>query len=109
VPGKSPVKMQPVILDIFFLGELHTVCMYRGQVSLRVVNVPWTHLDPLAFILHLLNQFWIAVMFVCSSYEAVAGSLSVASSAVSSTKVTVVDSGEVGRSVVYSRYNSIWV
>jgi hypothetical protein len=34
-----------------------------------------------------------------------AGSLSVATTAVSSAKVAVVDSGEVGRSAVYSRYN----
>jgi hypothetical protein len=27
VPGKSPVKVYPKILDIFFLGELHTVYM----------------------------------------------------------------------------------
>jgi hypothetical protein len=35
-----------------------------------------------------------------------AGSLSVASTAVSSTKVAVVDSCEVGRSAMYSRYNN---
>jgi hypothetical protein len=29
VPGKSPVKVQPKILDIF-LRELHIVYMYRG-------------------------------------------------------------------------------
>jgi hypothetical protein len=34
------------------------------------------------------------------------GSLSVASTAVSSAKVAVVDSGDVGRSAVYSRYNN---
>jgi hypothetical protein len=34
-----------------------------------------------------------------------AGSLSVATTAVSSANVAVVDSGEVGRSAVYSRYN----
>jgi hypothetical protein len=34
-----------------------------------------------------------------------AGSLSVASTAVSSAKVAVVDSGEVGRSAVYIKYN----
>jgi hypothetical protein len=34
-----------------------------------------------------------------------AGSLSVATTAVSSAKVAVVDSGEIGRSAVYSRYN----
>jgi hypothetical protein len=35
-----------------------------------------------------------------------AGSLSVVTTAVSSAKVAVVDSGEVGRSAVYSRYNN---
>jgi hypothetical protein len=35
-----------------------------------------------------------------------AGSLSVVTTAVSSAKVSVVDSGEVGRSAVCSRYNS---
>jgi hypothetical protein len=35
-----------------------------------------------------------------------AGSLSVASTAVSSANVDVEDSGEVGRSAVYRRYNN---
>jgi hypothetical protein len=35
-----------------------------------------------------------------------AGSLSMATTAASSAKVAVVDSGEDGRSAVYSRYNS---
>jgi hypothetical protein len=35
VSGKSPVKMQPEIFDIFFLGELHIVYMDRwgGHIS----------------------------------------------------------------------------
>jgi hypothetical protein len=53
-----------------------------------------------------LNQFWIAATFVRSFCEAVTGSLSVASIAVSSAKFAVIDSGEVGRSAVYSRYNN---
>jgi hypothetical protein len=36
------------------------------------------------------------------------GSLSVATTAVSSAKVDVVDPGEVGRSAVYSRYKIKW-
>jgi hypothetical protein len=36
-------------------------------------------------------------MLLCSLYEAMAGSMSVASTAVSSAKVVVVESGEVGR------------
>jgi hypothetical protein len=38
--------------------------------------------------------------------EAMAGSLSVATTAVLSAQVAVVYSGEVGRSAVYSRYNN---
>jgi hypothetical protein len=34
--------------------------MDQGHISLRVVNVTWIDLDLLAFILHFLNQFWIA-------------------------------------------------
>jgi hypothetical protein len=57
VPGKSPVKVQPKILDIS-LVELHIAHMDRGggggggPVSLLVLNVTWIDLDPLAFILH---------------------------------------------------------
>jgi hypothetical protein len=48
VPGKSPVKVQP---EIFY-------------ISLHVVNVTFTDLDLLAFILHFLNQYWIAARLV---------------------------------------------
>jgi hypothetical protein len=71
-----------------------------------VVNVTWIELDPLAFIPHFLNQFWIASRSVCSFCEVMAGSLSVATTAASSAKFAVVDSGEVGKSAVYSRYNN---
>jgi hypothetical protein len=69
------------------------------------VNVTCIDLDPLAFILHFLHQPWIATRFVCNS-EAMAGSRSVSSNAVSSAKVAVIDSSEAGRSAVYSRYNN---
>jgi hypothetical protein len=42
----------------------------------------------------------------CSSCEAMAGSLFVATTAVLPAKVAVIYSGEVGRSAVYSRYNN---
>jgi hypothetical protein len=77
-----------------------------GHVSLRAVNVTWIDLDPLAYIPHLLNQFRIASRLVCSFCETMAGSLSVVSIAVSSAKVAVIDSYEVGRSAVYIRYNN---
>jgi hypothetical protein len=41
---------------------------------------------------------------VCNFWEAVAGSLSVATTALSSAKVAAKESGEVGRAAVYSRY-----
>jgi hypothetical protein len=106
VPGKSPVKMQSEILDIF-LGELHIVYLDQGgwHVSLRVVNMTWIDLNPLAFILHFLNQFWIASRLVCSFCEAMARSLSVATTAASSAEAAVVNSGEVGRSSAYRWYN----
>jgi hypothetical protein len=71
-----------------------------------VVSVTWTDLDPLALILHALSQFWIIARLVCILREAMTGSLSVASTAASSAKVAVIDSGEVGRSAVYGRYNN---
>jgi hypothetical protein len=55
-----------------------------------------------SFLSPFLNQFWIAIRLVCSFCEAMAGSGSVASTAVSLANVAVVDSGEVGRSAVYS-------
>jgi hypothetical protein len=61
-------------------------------------------LDPLAFVLHFLNQFWIARWLVCTLCEAFAGSLSMATTAVLSAKFTVVDSGEVGKHAVYIKY-----
>jgi hypothetical protein len=35
-PGKSPVKVQPEILDIFFLGEFNVVYMDWGGTFLLV-------------------------------------------------------------------------
>jgi hypothetical protein len=92
----------------FFWGELHIVYLNRGGGArfFRVGNVSWFDVHQLTFIHHFLNQFWIASRLVCSFCEAIAGSLSVASTAVSSAKFALVDSGEVDRSEVYSKYNS---
>jgi hypothetical protein len=68
--------------------------MDRGHVSLLVVNVTWIDLDSLAFVLRFLNQFWITSRSVYSFCKAMAGSLSMATTAVSLANVTVVDSGE---------------
>jgi hypothetical protein len=77
-----------------------------GYVSFGIVTVIWIDLEPFAFILHFENKFWNASRLVCSFYEAMAGVLPVATTAVSSAEVSVVDSGEVGRSALYSRYNN---
>jgi hypothetical protein len=37
--------------------KLQWALVTGGQVSLRVVNVTWTDLDSLAFILHFFNHF----------------------------------------------------
>jgi hypothetical protein len=47
-----------------------------------VVNVTLTDLDPLAFTLHFLNQYRIAVRLLCSFCEVMTVTLSVASTAV---------------------------
>jgi hypothetical protein len=81
--------------------------IWTGEhVSLHVVNVTWTILDPVAFVLHFINQFWIAAKLICSFYEAMAGSLPMTSTGVLSVKVAVIESGEVGRSALYSRDNN---
>jgi hypothetical protein len=61
------------------------------------VNVSWTDLVSLALIRQFFSQDWIARRAVWSVWEAVAGSLSAATTAVSSAKVAVKESGEVGR------------
>jgi hypothetical protein len=86
----------------YFCGSCTLFIWSGGHVSLCAVNVMWVDLDPLASVLHFLNQCWIANRLVCSFCDARAGSVSVASTAVLSAKVAVVDSGEVGRSALYN-------
>jgi hypothetical protein len=106
VPGKSLVKVQPHIIDMSNLRKLYVVYMDWGHISLRVVNVTGINLDPLAFILHFFNHVRIASRLVRSFCERMAGSLSMASTAVLTAYVAVVDFGEDGRSAVYSKYNN---
>jgi hypothetical protein len=68
-----------------------------------VVNVMCVDLDPLAFILHFASKICIACKLFCSLCEAMAGSLPVAITVVSSAKLADVVSGEIGTSVVNSR------
>jgi hypothetical protein len=105
VPGKSLVKVQPEILDIIS-GELHIVYMNRGTSFSSCSECDVDRLGFIGFHSPFFKPFCIASRSVCSFCEAMAGSLSVATTSVSSAKVAVVDSGEVGRSAVYSRYNN---
>jgi hypothetical protein len=73
-----------------------------GHVSLHVANVMRIDFDPLSFILHFINQSLIAGRLLCSLCEAMAGTLSVVTTAILSAWVAVVDSGEVGR------FCSVW-
>jgi hypothetical protein len=68
-----------------------------------MVNVMCVDLDPLAFILHFARKLCTTSKLVRSLTEAMAGSLSVAITAVSSAKVADVVSGEIGRYVENSR------
>jgi hypothetical protein len=59
-------------------------------------------LDSLAFILHFLNLSWISSRSVCNLCEAMAGSLSMVTTADSSAKVAV-----VFKNLVYPLYDSM--
>jgi hypothetical protein len=77
VPGKSPVKVQPEILVIFYL-ELHVVYMDWWAcfcISLHG-EYDMDRLNPLAFILHFLNKYWISAGLTYSFCETMTGSLS---------------------------------
>jgi hypothetical protein len=87
---------------------VHSLCGL-GEGGSRFFSCSECYVDRLgsiSFHSSFLNQFWIASRLVCSFCEAMAGSLSLASTAVSSIKVAAIDSGQVGRSAVYSKYNN---
>jgi hypothetical protein len=92
--------MQPEILDIF-LGELYIVYMGQGAHFCLCGECDVDHLGSAGFYLPFFNEFWIADKLVCCFCEAMALSLSVASTAVSPTKVSVVDSGVVGYKYIF--------
>jgi hypothetical protein len=99
-------RCSPRYLISSFWGSF-TVFIWTGGACL--FSSSECYVDRLGFVsFHspFLNQFWIACRLVCSFCEAMVGSLSMVTTAVSSAKVAVVDSGEVVGSAVYSRYNS---
>jgi hypothetical protein len=96
-PGKSPVLVQP---EIFLLRTLYIVFMdWRTGFS----SCGERDMDLLGFISFYPPSLY---SFYCCFCEAMAGSLSVANTAVSSANVAVIDSVEFGRSEVCNRCNS---
>jgi hypothetical protein len=89
-----------------FLGELHIAYMDREPCPFSCCECDVNRLGYVTFKTPFLIQFWFASSVACSLSEAMAGSLSVSSTAVSSTKNALIDSGEVGSSVVYRKYNN---
>jgi hypothetical protein len=88
-------KAQPEILDIF-LKELPVVYMDQGARFSSYGECDVDRLRSISFYSpFFLNQFSIASRLVFSFCEAMAGLLSMTSTAVSSAKVAVTDSGEV--------------
>jgi hypothetical protein len=73
-PCKSPVKVQPEILVIFFLGVLHVSYMdWGGGGGGKLSSGGECDMDQLgsvSFHSPFLNQFWIASTLVCSLCEA---------------------------------------
>jgi hypothetical protein len=96
--------VQPEILDIL-LRKVYVDFMDRGAGFSWCGECDMDRQGSLAFIFHFFNNFYTASSLVCSFCEAVPESPSGANTAVLSANVAVVDSVEVGRSVVYSRYN----
>jgi hypothetical protein len=96
-------RCSPRYLTSSVWGSWTLLMWTGGQVPLRVVNVRCVDVDPLAFILHFASQLCIASKYACSLLESMAGSLSVAITAVSSAKVADEVSGEIVRSAVNSR------
>jgi hypothetical protein len=99
------LRLSPKYLTLLSGGICTSFIWTGGHVARHVGNVTWTDLVSLAFICHIFSQDWIARREAWSSWEAVAGSQSVVTTAVSSAKVAVMESGEVGRSAVYRRYS----
>jgi hypothetical protein len=87
----------------YSLGELHIVYMDRVASFSSCSECYVDRLGSVSFVSPFLIHIWIASRLVCSLCEAMAGSLSVAATAIASE---MVDSGEVGRSALYSRYNN---
>jgi hypothetical protein len=105
--GRTLLPRNIIFLHLVFISwGSCTLFIWTGGGA-RFSSCGECDVDPLgsgSFCSPFLNEFRIAARLVCSSCEAMAGSLSVASTAVSSEKVAVIYSDETGRSAVYSRY-----
>jgi hypothetical protein len=70
VSGKSPVKVHPEILDIFFLGELHIIYMDLGAHFSWCGECDTDRLRSVSFHSPFLSHFWIVARLVFSVCEA---------------------------------------
>lgn len=105
VPGKSPVKVKLKILSFFILRKLYIGYMGWRHVSLHVVTMMWTNLDPLLLFCFLaifvlcLSSFAVFMKQWVDHYLWLVLRALLANAA-------VVDSDEVGSLAVYRRCNN---
>jgi hypothetical protein len=80
--------------------------MNKGDGSLRVVNVTCIDLDPIAFILHFYTNFGLQISWFAVCMKQWLDHCPWLVLQYRRQCFAVIDSGEVGRSAVYSRYNN---
>jgi hypothetical protein len=80
-PGKSPVEVQPEILDIFLLRKVYVVYVDWRAGFCSCGECDMDRLGFIVFYPPFFNRFCIASRLVSSFCEAVPGSLSVANTA----------------------------
>jgi hypothetical protein len=77
VPSKSPVKVQPELLDIFFfLADLYVVYTDRGGGKAHFSSCgecDMGRLGSISFYSPLFKDFWIPARLLCSFCEEMAG------------------------------------
>jgi hypothetical protein len=78
-----------LLLKCSLIYMIYSCCLHGPRDTFLFVNVTPTYLNPLVLFSIYFNNFWISARLVCSFCEAMAGSLSVATTAVSSVNVAV--------------------
>ena len=96
-PGEFSVQMYAQLLYVF---SCLLVRWMGGHVLFFRVKVSWTNFVSFAFTRHFFSHSLILFICVCSLCSAIAGSLCIVRTAVSSAKVEVMLSAVVGKSAV---------